>query len=140
MDAVYVDASPLAALVNRKDQNHSVARNLLKQLQTEKIPLITTDYIIDEATTLLLTRSRNGYHFALAMLNWALEQQTNIRIHWINKTVFIAAVRIFRRYNKDKLWSFTDCTSFVVMKELGVKTAFTFDKHFKQMGFKLLGE
>lgn len=35
---------------------------------------------------------------------------------------------------------FTDCTSYVVMKELGIKLVFTFDEHFRQMGFKLLGE
>ena len=34
----------------------------------------------------------------------------------------------------DKDWSFTDCTSKVVMERLGIQTAFTFDHHFKQFG------
>lgn len=34
----------------------------------------------------------------------------------------------------DKNWSFTDCTSKVVMEQLGVKAAFAFDHHFHQFG------
>ena len=40
----------------------------------------------------------------------------------------------FERY-ADKKFSFTDCTSFAVMKRLKVKTALSFDKHFTQAGF-----
>ena len=41
--------------------------------------------------------------------------------------------RLFRDYH-DKEWSFTDCTSFVVMERLGVTRAFAFDDHFRQFG------
>lgn len=40
---------------------------------------------------------------------------------------------------QDKLWSFTDCVSFVIMKERGITQSFTSDHHFVQAGFiKLL--
>jgi predicted nucleic acid-binding protein len=35
----------------------------------------------------------------------------------------------------DKDFSFTDCISFVVMWEMGIKEVFAFDQHFSQMGF-----
>ncbi len=35
-------------------------------------------------------------------------------------------------------WSLTDCLSFVVMKELGIKDALTPDEHFDQAGFHAL--
>lgn len=34
----------------------------------------------------------------------------------------------------DKRWSFTDCTSKVVMEEVGCRTAIAFDEHFRQFG------
>jgi predicted nucleic acid-binding protein len=34
-----------------------------------------------------------------------------------------------------KKWSFTDCTSFVTMRELRIADAFTSDRHFLQAGF-----
>ena len=38
----------------------------------------------------------------------------------------------------DKDFSFTNCTSFVVMKELWIQTALTTDRHFSQAGFDSL--
>jgi len=46
-----------------------------------------------------------------------------------------AAWEVFEKFNKDKDWSFTDCTSKVVMERLGIREAFAFDHHFDQMGF-----
>ena len=34
----------------------------------------------------------------------------------------------------DKDWSFTDCTSKVVIERFGISKAFTFDHHFHQFG------
>lgn len=44
-----------------------------------------------------------------------------------------AAWDIFQNY-ADKEWSFTDCTSKVVMERLGITAAFAFDQHFRQFG------
>lgn len=37
---------------------------------------------------------------------------------------------------RDKKFSFTDCASFVVMKERRLRKALTSDRHFKQAGFQ----
>ncbi len=44
---------------------------------------------------------------------------------------------VFFRH-RDKDYSFTDCTSLVVMHELKLKYALTTDRHFRQMGFQVL--
>jgi predicted nucleic acid-binding protein len=38
----------------------------------------------------------------------------------------------------DKDWPLTDCISFVVMQDEGVREALTADRHFEQAGFKAL--
>ncbi|MDT7605420.1 MAG: uncharacterized protein QOF61_3417 [Acidobacteriota bacterium] len=43
------------------------------------------------------------------------------------------AWEIFRDY-ADKDWSFTDCASKALIERLGIKTAFAFDRHFRQFG------
>ncbi|MCD6028248.1 MAG: PilT protein domain protein, partial [Thermomicrobiales bacterium] len=39
----------------------------------------------------------------------------------------------------DKDYTLTDATSFAVMERLRIGTAFTFDRHFVQYGFTVLG-
>ncbi len=46
------------------------------------------------------------------------------------------AWKMFKKY-EDKELSFTDCISFVLMKNLKLNKAFTFDEHFKQLGFEI---
>jgi uncharacterized protein len=47
------------------------------------------------------------------------------------------ATAIIRQYD-DKAFSFTDAASFAVMQRLGIRHAFTFDRHFQQFGFSVL--
>jgi hypothetical protein len=51
----------------------------------------------------------------------------------VSDSDFAAARNVFERYN-DKEWSFTDCTSKVIMERLGVTHAFAFDRHFEEFG------
>jgi predicted nucleic acid-binding protein len=44
----------------------------------------------------------------------------------------------FRRQDLHKL-SAVDATSFVIMRRIGIRLAFTFDHHFAVAGFRLLG-
>ena len=48
------------------------------------------------------------------------------------------AKEIIGKYT-DKRFSFTDATSFAVMERLGLHTAFAFDPHFRQYGFRVIG-
>jgi predicted nucleic acid-binding protein len=55
-------------------------------------------------------------------------------LRWFgNNREILRAWEVFRHF-ADKEWSFTDCTSKVVMEDLGIDTAFTFDHHFRQFG------
>ena len=47
------------------------------------------------------------------------------------------ALELFEAH-PDKRWSFTDCTSFVAMRDLGITRAFAFDRNFEQAGFERL--
>lgn len=55
------------------------------------------------------------------------------KVHYLTAADIAAAAELFRTY-ADKDWSFTDCTSKVVMESLGITTAFSFDRHFRQFG------
>lgn len=97
--------------------------------------LVATNYVLDELHTLLLLNV--GYRRTLDVkrnLDIMVEEQI-LEIVWVTEGITAEAWDVFVRYNADKVWSFTDCVSFVVMKQRGISEAFAFDDDFRQMGF-----
>ena len=66
-----------------------------------------------------------------------IEQSVGIRVERIDAGRFDEAKAFFRRH-ADHDYSFTDCSSFVVMRELGLRQALTSDRHFSEAGFEAL--
>lgn len=96
--------------------------------------LLTTDYVCNETLTIL--RFRLGLDAAEKW--WTqVEGSSRLRFEAIDLSRAERARSLFFRY-RDKDFSFTDCTSFVVMKELRIREVLTLDKHFSQMGFDIL--
>lgn len=62
---------------------------------------------------------------------------TRLRWEWIDPERAERARAWFFRWT-DKDFSFTDCTSFAVMRELRLKSALTTDGHFRQAGFQVV--
>ena len=134
MKAVFVDTAGWMACADEADPAHQRARQARDATLEAGNVLVTTDYVIDE--TLTLIRVRLGLPAAKSW--WSqLEGSSRLRWEWIGETRAEKARHLFFRY-RDKSYSFTDCTSFVVMKEFKLKQALTTDRHFRQMGFDVL--
>jgi predicted nucleic acid-binding protein len=96
--------------------------------------LITTDFVVDE--TLTLIRLRLGLAAANA---WWEQIDGSGRLRWerVENDRFERARHLFFQY-RDKDLSFTDCTSFAIMRELKLTTVLTTDGQFRQVGFDVL--
>jgi predicted nucleic acid-binding protein len=66
-----------------------------------------------------------------------LEKSTLVHVLWVDSEIETEAWRLFKTFH-DKEYSFTDCTSFALMESHAIKTAFTFDNHFRQHGLNTL--
>lgn len=75
---------------------------------------------------------RIGYESAL-QFGLRLLSETTAPIIRVTPADEEKAWAIFRQY-PDKRFSFTDCTSFAIMKRLGIRTAFAFDEDFRRFG------
>ena len=96
--------------------------------------LVTTDYVIDE--TLTTIRFRLGLDAAEAW--WLqIDNSSRLQIESIDEARGARARLLFFRY-RDKDFSLTDCSSFVLMHELKIRSALTLDHHFRQMGFEVI--
>ena len=116
------DAADPACLPTRTARDRALERGQL---------LVTTDYVIDETLTLVCLRL--GLTAAEAW--WAqVEASSRLRVEWVGPARADSARHLFFRH-RDKDFSFTDCTSFIVMQELKLREALTTDGHFEQAGF-----
>ena len=130
---LFVDTSAWLALNDRNDQHHNKATAKSAEIKRQKIELITSEYIIDESITLIRYRVS---HKAAVIFGDSLINSSIVRIIDVTGEDRIKAWEMFKKY-EDKEISFTDCISFVLMKNLKLHKAFTFDEHFKQMGFEI---
>lgn len=64
-------------------------------------------------------------------------QKKSLHLVWIDPNVFHEAGRMVKE-NGTRKWSLTDCTSFVIMRQLDVKKAFGFDRNFSEASFTRL--
>jgi predicted nucleic acid-binding protein len=132
---IFVDTSAWYAVEVEDDVNHEKACKFLSKIALGEHGIsITTDYVLDETLTLL--RSRRSLASASAFIN-KVRKSKSVRVFWIDEGLFEKALDIFQRSDR-KSWSFTDCTSFALMRDLSVSGAFTFDNHFREAGLKAL--
>lgn len=124
---IFVDTSAWYAASSARDVNHHAATRFLSSVQER---LVTTDYVVDESLTLF--RARGANHHALTFGSEVIDASFADLVT-ISDQDFLDAWDVFRRFH-DKEWSFTDCTSRVVMERLGIQQAFAFDEHFGQFG------
>src|SRR5262245_2918966 len=133
MRAVFVDTGAWDALEDRSDCNHSAAVRYRTTLRQERKPLYVTNFVLDESYTLLLQNV--GYARTVAFKSTIDRKQTGgIRtiIHG-SEEIETAACEVFVHFNHDKTWSFTDCTTKVVMDSLCIQYVFAFDQHCEHM-------
>jgi len=128
---VFVDTTGFLALWDAGDEHHGAATRVQKELAAKRRHFVTSEYVVDETTTLLLIRHS---HAAAADFLDTIERSEALRLEWIEPERFHRAAGLFRRH-ADKEWSFTDCVSFTLMRELRIRDAFTTDHHFHQAGF-----
>jgi uncharacterized protein len=131
---VLADTSALYAFVDRNDASHVAARDAVARILNDGRRIVATDYLIAE--TVNLANARGGATVAMRVLD-LVEQSAGIRVEWIGADRFGAAKTFFRKFS-DHRYSFTDCTSFVVMRELRITEALTTDRHFVEAGFSAL--
>jgi uncharacterized protein len=124
---IFVDTGAWFASVVPSDSNHQKAMLWLNN-NTES--LLTTDYVIDETLTLLRARGENK---RASFLGDAFFTNKLGTIYYLTEQDIYLTWQLFRDYS-DKEWSFTDCSSKIIIEKLGIIKAFSFDYHFRQFG------
>ncbi len=128
---LFADTSALLALAMRNDQYHREAAGFLKS--NPRIRFVLTDLILVELITLV--RARSDAAKAVAVADDLLRSR-RFEVIFVDADLMSGALKQMIRFS-DKRLSLTDCASFEAMNRLGMDSAFSFDRHFRECGFEL---
>lgn len=127
-----MDTSAWLALADSHDRDHARASRYQQRiLRGEFGRQVTTNYVLLESVTII--RRRLGLPSAIRFSN-AVRGGKEVGLFWIEPVHHHEAIDLMAS-RTDKEWSVTDCSSFVLMRSLGIRDAFTFDRDFSQAGF-----
>jgi hypothetical protein len=133
--AFFYDTWAFLALANRRDPHHALAVEVDEWLEAAGYAASTSDYVLDETLTGL--QAAAGALVAIRFLDLVEGRIAGgeLMLLDVNRLRRERALALFRRIAPEEpRLSFTDCTSFAVMQELGISRAFTADRHFHRAG------
>ena len=130
---LFIDTSGWASLfVNTQPYYLQTEQHFRLAVQQQR-DIVTTNYVIAELVALLSSPLRI-YRLRIFEIVDAIKTVPYVEVIHINAVTDTTAWELCKS-RLDKAWSLVDCTSFVVMQQLGIQEALTTDQHFEQAGF-----
>ncbi|RJS49038.1 MAG: nucleic acid-binding protein [Methanobacterium sp.] len=121
---IFIDSSFFIAAINKKDQWHQKAGEILPLIKNEE--KIISELILSESVTLI--GSLFGGKTGIKLFNYILD---NHEIHYLDKNLIFDAMEIFLKY--DGTLSFADSVSVQIMKDLQIEKIVSFDSEFDKV-------
>jgi uncharacterized protein len=129
---IFVDTSALLTVLDADEERHQPAERIWNNLLDGDQDLVCTNYVLVE--TIALAQHRLGVA-SVATLNQDIFPA--LKVIWVDEGAHQVAVSALLAAARRQL-SLVDCSSFDAMRRLGIRQAFTFDKHFAEQGFECL--
>ena len=128
---ILADAGYFIALMNPQDGLHARANAWSAAVRDR---LLVTEYVLWECVNKLSTPGSRARAAGLAS-----RVRNSLAFEFIAATpLLLDAGLALHRDRPDKAWSLTDCISFVIMQQRGIRQALAYDRHFEEAGFEAL--
>ena len=132
---IFMDTSAWIMLFNKDETDHQEAVELYNK--ASKTKLVLSNMVVGETYTWL--RKKASFDKALDFLK-AVEKKhelNQLKVIYSDPVLEKQAVRLLEKYREHE-FSYADAVSFCVMQNLGIKQAFTYDRHFLIAGFTIV--
>lgn len=134
MRIVFADTGYWIALTNPDDELHESARLVAERLG--EFHIVTSEMVLVEFLNFM---SKLGEYKRMLAVDVLREILNDPQVDVVSQTSqqFRDAVDLYEA-RPDQRWSVTDCSSFLVMREMGITEALAHDLDFAQAGFAVL--
>jgi predicted nucleic acid-binding protein len=131
---IFLDTGFVFGLVYKNDVNHARVLEVFERYRTQPLAdfVVTTNHVIAETVTLVRKKAGPDPQVRHALAVETGQQMlagTFGQVHRVTVEEEHAALAYLAKH-QDQTYSFVDCLSFVVMERLGIREAFTCDRHF----------
>ena len=133
-NAVFADTGYWIALMDPEDPLHQEALQAEDDYNLQQI--ITSEWVLAELLNGVARRGQLRRRQVLLTISEILNAQ-NVVVVPASTRSFWSAVELYEKYLGQR-WSLIDCTSFVIMKDLGIQDALAHDRDFAAAGFRPL--
>lgn len=131
---LFVDSGAWLAFFSARDRLHPEADRLFRHAFSRKIQLLTSDLVLAEVHRLLLDRA--GIRPAMAALDRIeAAKSVGVEIVFADADVHRAAREWLDRL-ADQVITYTDASSFALMRARRCESALSFDRDFELAGFR----
>jgi uncharacterized protein len=126
---LFADTFYWIALLNPYDGFHGAVMNF--SIDDRLVTSLSVQIEVLDALSGSTYLRKLGVHFWEGCLN-----DSKITVVPLDTTLTERAMDLYKS-RSDKMWSYTDCTSFVIMQQRNISMALTADQHFRQAGFEI---
>jgi predicted nucleic acid-binding protein len=136
---LFVDTWGWVTLADRAQPRHHIATKFYEERIRNPGRIVTSNFILDELFTMLFATRPFGLASGFCH---SLLASPRLTIEFVNHDRFAAAFEFRLKLADKPNISFTDITSMIIMRELGIVDVMTADRHFQQvnLGFRSLPE
>lgn len=127
----FIDTSAFVALFVDKETDHKTVAKQYHDYRQKRAALFTSDYILDELFTCLLYFPQVDIKKYIQKLKSSISAG-EITVLKVDEVLFEKAIEAFLKYSDHKI-SFTDATSYALLKNFELDEVFTLDNDFKKL-------
>lgn len=131
--SVFIDTSALIALVHPRDQYHSTIHAYFER-SGESMRGMTSNLVLAEFLSFF---ARHGNLEAALRFHDKMLQNADLKVLWVDLPLHRESSDLLSKFSDQRL-SFTDASSFAIMKKERLTQVLTFDENFRKAGFQSL--
>lgn len=119
-NAIFIDTWAWVTMSSSREPRFHEILAFYQEINKRAVPLYTSDYVLDEFISLIF--SREPYSHARGFVEALFESAGTklLQIERVDAARFLATWELRKRYQDKPRISFTDLTSMVIMRELGI--------------------
>lgn len=133
---IFIDSSAFISLLVVDQISHSQAVSLFQELKLKHVMFYTSDYVLVESLTWLLYKNSLTVARGLKQMVDRAEKEGYLEVFFLDDLFFEEVWKYFVKFFEHKL-SYTDASSYLLVKKFRLDGIFTFDKIFAKIGLMI---